>query len=49
MVFNTTDSRILLWQRLTHLGSPLDPQLMADLRAGAAVSDLAQTTDRGDY
>ena len=31
------------------LGSPLDPQLMSQLREGAAVSELAQTIDRGNF
>ncbi|MBI1371547.1 MAG: hypothetical protein GC159_02120 [Phycisphaera sp.] len=48
MVFDTSGDtpRILHWQRLTHLGWPLDPQILKDLRSGAAVSDLAQTTER---
>ncbi|MBI1367257.1 MAG: hypothetical protein GC162_01240 [Planctomycetes bacterium] len=51
MVFDPTTSppTILLWQRLTHLGWPLDRSLLDQLRAGGKVSDLAQSTDRGSF
>lgn len=40
---------IVTMQRLTPLGWPLDPQILQDLRAGAAVGDLAESLDRGDF
>lgn len=49
LVYDTSSDppRVLLWQRLTHLGWPLEPELLDQLRAGASVSELMQTTDRG--
>jgi len=51
MVYDTSgDSpKILLWQRLTHLGWPLDPEILEALKAGLSVEDLPRTTDRGSY
>jgi len=51
MVYDTSGSepKILLWQRLTHLGWPLDPEILEELRRGTPVSDLTRTTDRGSF
>jgi DNA uptake protein ComE-like DNA-binding protein len=51
MVFDTSaeEPRVLFWQRLTHLGWPLDPAILEELRKGTPVSDLIQTTNRGSF
>ncbi len=51
MVFGGSGQQasILLWQRLTHLGWPLDPEILTKLREGTAVSELARTTNRGSF
>ena len=51
MVFDASGDQpqILLWQRLTHLGWPLDPEILKNLRGGTPISELAKTTDRGSF
>ena len=51
LVYDTSGDqpRKLYWQRLTHLGWPLDPQILESLKKGTPISDLIQTTDRGSF
>ena len=51
MVYDTSgaEPKTLLWQRLTHLGWPLDPEILSALRSGVPVEDLPRTTYRGSF
>lgn len=51
LVYDTTTepAKILLWQRLTHLGWPLQRELLDQIRAGATEKELATSTDRGAF
>jgi len=41
--------RLVLWQRLTHLGWPLDASILTSLRSGASLAELPRTTRRGVF
>ncbi|MHC4994098.1 MAG: type II secretion system minor pseudopilin [Planctomycetota bacterium] len=47
MVYDTTgeEPRVMYWKRLTHLGWPLDPELLQKLRDGEPVSDLPRSAN----
>jgi DNA uptake protein ComE-like DNA-binding protein len=51
LVYDTSSepAKILLWQRLTHLGWPLERELLDQIRAGATEKELATSTDRGAF
>ena len=51
LVYDTTTApaKILLWQRLTHLGWPLDRAVLDQVRDGATEKELATSTDRGEF
>ncbi len=51
MVYDASSStpRIVLWQRLTHLGWPLDARIPAMLKAGTRLAELPRTTERGVF
>lgn len=40
---------VLYWKRLTHLGWPLDPQILADLRSGKTIGELAASAQRSTF
>jgi DNA uptake protein ComE-like DNA-binding protein len=46
MVYDISSGKpkVLAWKRLTHLGWPLDPQILADLRSGKQISELITPT-----